>query len=107
LPTSFKVGVFVSRGRPFDIESMERASIERLGIVRFVELPIATAEDSIISKIEWYRLTDETSERQWEDVSRLVDLLGEGLDRDYTFRVSKLNRQKPPARGKPLDAVRF
>jgi uncharacterized sulfatase len=25
----------------------------------------------------------------------------------YTFRVAKMNRQKPPARGKPLDAVQF
>ena len=64
LPTSFKVDIFVSRQRPFDIESMARASIEQLGETRFVELPMATAEDSIISKLEWYRLTGETSERQ-------------------------------------------
>lgn len=86
LPTSFKVDIFVSRGRPFDLESMQRATLQRLGETRFVELPIATAEDSIISKLEWYRLTNETSERQWDDVSRLVDLLGEEADRDYLYR---------------------
>jgi len=59
LPTSFKVDVFVSRGRPFDVESMKRAPMQRLGAARFVELPIATAEDSIISKLERYRLTNE------------------------------------------------
>jgi hypothetical protein len=44
---------------------------------------MATVEDSIISKLEWYRLTDETSERQWDDVSRLVRLTGNALDTDY------------------------
>jgi len=89
LPTSFKVDVFVSRGRPFDVESMQRAPMQRLGGTRFVELPIATAEDSIISKLEWYRSTNETSERQWDDVSRVLDLLGEEIDRDYLCRAAK------------------
>jgi hypothetical protein len=44
---------------------------------------MATAEDSIVSKLEWYRLTDETSERQWNDVTRLVRLLGDHLDITY------------------------
>jgi hypothetical protein len=83
LPTSFKVDVFVSRGRPFDHESMCRAKIERIGESRTVDVPIASVEDSIVSKLEWYRLTDETSERQWDDVSRLIRLLGEKADRDY------------------------
>lgn len=46
-------------------------------------VPIALAEDSIIAKLEWYRLTDETSERQWNDVSRLLRLLGETADTSY------------------------
>lgn len=33
-----------------------------------------------ISKLEWYRLSNETSERQWNDVTRLVNLAGETLD---------------------------
>ena len=86
LPTAFKVDVFISRGRPFDLESMQRATMQRLGETRSVELPIATAEDSIISKLEWYRLSNETLERQWDDVTRLLDLLGEEADRDYLYR---------------------
>ena len=86
LPTSFKVDVFISRGRPFDLESMERAKTQRLGGAKFVEIPIATAEDSIISKLECYRMSSETSERQWDDVSRLIDLLGNDADLDYLQR---------------------
>lgn len=83
LPTSFKVDVFVSRQRPFDLESMRRATPECLGRDLKVEVPIATAEDAIISKLEWYRKTNETSERQWDDVSRLIALLGSTADLDY------------------------
>jgi hypothetical protein len=80
LPTAFKVDVFVSRGRPFDLAAMSRAASQPLGGAGSLAVPIATAEDSIVAKLEWYRLGDEESERQWDDVSRLVALLGETLD---------------------------
>jgi hypothetical protein len=83
MPTSFKIDVFVSRGRAFDVECMRRASTQRLGDNRTIDVPIASAEDSIISKLEWYRLTNETSERQWDDVSRLIRLLGDEADIAY------------------------
>jgi len=83
LPTSFKIDIFVSRGRPFDVEAMQRARLHLLGDERGVEVPIATAEDSIISKLEWYRLSNKTSERQWDDVSRLIRLLGDQADFAY------------------------
>ena len=33
-----------------------------------------------MAKLEWFRLTSETSERQWDDVSKLVALHGDRLD---------------------------
>ena len=83
LPTSFKVDVFVSRQRPFDVSAMNRAKMEHLGDSHVLEIRIATPEDSIISKLEWYRKTNETSERQWDDVTRLLKLLGDAADREY------------------------
>lgn len=88
MPTSFKVDVFVSRGRPFDKDSMGRASLQRLGEHSTVDVPIASAEDSIISKLDRYLVTDETSERQWDDVSRLIQLLGDAADLDYLQRAA-------------------
>jgi hypothetical protein len=80
LSTSFKVDVFISRGRLFDTSSMDRATLETLGGEPPLKVRIATAEDSIISKLEWYRKTNETSERQWDDVTRLIRLLGSQAD---------------------------
>jgi hypothetical protein len=51
-------------------------------------VPIATAEDSIIAKLEWYRLGDESSQRQWDDVTRLVALLGDTLDVEHMQRMA-------------------
>ena len=88
LPTAFKVDVFVSRGRPFDVAAMSRAAPQPLGGDRPLAVPIATAEDSIIAKLEGYRLGDEASERQWDDVSRLVALLGDSLDVAHMRRMA-------------------
>jgi hypothetical protein len=88
LPSSFKVDIFISRNRPFDEESMNRATLEQLGESPAVQVRIATAEDTIVSKLEWFRLTNETSERQWDDVSRLVKLLGDAVDNDYLRRAA-------------------
>ena len=83
LPTAFKVDVFVSRNRPFDITAMNRARIAHFGDSHAVEIHVATAEDVIISKLEWYRKTSETSERQRDDVVRLLKLLGDTADLEY------------------------
>lgn len=83
LPTSFKVDVFVSRQRPFDVTAMNRATMEQLGDSLALEIRVATAEDAIVSKLEWFRKTDETSDRQWDDVTRLMKLLGDAADIEY------------------------
>ena len=88
LPTAYKVDVFVSRGRPFDLEAMNRATVEALGEGGRMRVPIATAEDSILSKLEWFRLGDETSERQWDDVQKIVAVLGESLDVEHMRRMA-------------------
>lgn len=88
LPTAYKVDVFVSRGRPFDMQAMDRATVEVLGAGGRMAAPIATAEDSIVSKLEWFRLTNETSERQWEDVTKIVAVLGDSLDVGHMRRMA-------------------
>lgn len=88
LPTAYKVDVFVSRGRPFDVAAMERAVPLPLAAGQNTTVPVATAEDSIVAKLEWFRLGDESSERQWHDVSRLVALHGDALDIAHMRRMA-------------------
>ena len=44
---------------------------------------VATAEDTILSKLAWFKAGGETSERQWNDVRGILRLSGPRLDREY------------------------
>jgi hypothetical protein len=41
------------------------------------------AEDTVLAKLDWYRLGGETSERQWQDVVGIVKVQGNRLDWVY------------------------
>lgn len=83
LDTMLKVDVFVSRDRPFDRRAFERsrpASIEGKG---GATLPVSSAEDVVLAKLDWYRRGGEVSQRQWDDVMGVLRATGSALDRPY------------------------
>ncbi len=76
--SAFKVDLMVSKERPF----------ERSRFLRRVRLPagahqfwVASAEDMVLVKLEWFRLGGEISDKQWRDVLAL--LLTSAQDRAY------------------------
>jgi len=84
LATMFKVDVFVSRGRSFDASAFARVRHERFGQQpEDPGIPLASAEDVLLAKLEWFRSGGETSERQWEDVKGLVRVGAGVLDVVY------------------------
>lgn len=84
LPTMFKVDVFVTKNRPFDREVFARTSRRAVDPGEpESELFLASAEDIILAKLEWYRLGDEASERQWRDVQGVLKMQWQRLDRAY------------------------
>lgn len=50
--------------------------------VTFIEtkVPVASPEDTILKKLEWYRNGNEISRRQWEDLSAMIRVQGSRLD---------------------------
>jgi hypothetical protein len=44
---------------------------------------VATAEDTILAKLAWYRAGGEQSDRQWNDVRGICSVQGTLLDRKY------------------------
>ena len=86
LATMFKIDIFVSKGRAFDREAAARARAEAIDespdAPRF---PVASPEDTVLAKLEWFRLGGEISERQWWDVIGLLKVTRHA-DRDYLRR---------------------
>ena len=84
LATSFKIDVFVNQQTSFDRLAFQRASLERIGSANLnVLVPMATVEDIMLAKLKWFRLGDEVSERQWDDICRLAKMHHASLDWDH------------------------
>lgn len=83
LETMLKVDIFVLKSTAHADEEMRRAQARSFSEG---ELVIATAEDIILEKLEWFRLGQEVSERQWTDVLGVLQIQGDGLDYDYLRR---------------------
>jgi hypothetical protein len=83
LETMFKVDVFVTKPRPFDRAQMARRQLHLLSDDPEWRAYVATAEDIILAKLEWYLAGGEVSNRQWQDVLGVLRVQANRLDRDY------------------------
>ncbi len=48
-----------------------------------IECAFASAEDTVLNKLRWYRISGETSEREWNDLRGILQVKGDSLDRAY------------------------
>ncbi len=79
--SGWKVDLILRKDRPFSVEEFGRRRPARLFDI---DIPIATAEDVILSKLEWAKAGG--SERQIEDVVGILAVKGPTLDRGYVER---------------------
>lgn len=86
LESMLKVDVFVSRDRPFDRRAFDRSRPASVGEPGGATLPVSSAEDVVLAKLEWYRRGGEVSERQWTDVMGVLQVAGSALDVRYLRR---------------------
>ena len=81
--TMFKVDVFPAKDRAFDRSQFERRAAYTLADEPKRQAYFSSPEDNILSKLEWYRLGGEISDRQWHDVLSVLKIQGERIDREY------------------------
>jgi hypothetical protein len=74
--TMFKVDVFIPIQRPFLQSQMKRAKRQSFSLETEINAKFASPEDTILSKLEWYRMGGEVSERQWRDVLGVLKTRG-------------------------------
>lgn len=82
--TGWKVDLIMRKERPFSQEEFSRRTRE--DVLGF-PIYMATAEDTILAKLEWARLGE--SERQLRDVIGIIRSRDEGLDREYIEKWAK------------------
>ncbi|HEY3836894.1 MAG TPA: hypothetical protein VGL72_10000 [Bryobacteraceae bacterium] len=82
IPTGHKFDIFPAQSA-FNHAELERATIETLTLPGGrVPCHVATAEDIILAKLRWYRIGGETSERQWSDITAVIQV-NTNLDTPY------------------------
>jgi hypothetical protein len=66
----------------FHESELERAKPTPLRIEGAELCPVASAEDSLLAKLQWYREGGEVSERQWNDIGGIL-IQNRNLDWEY------------------------
>lgn len=81
--TMFKVDVFIPRPRPFLQSQLARAQRQNFTFKTEISARFASPEDTILSKLEWYRMGGEVSDRQWRDILGVLKTRAGELDIEY------------------------
>ena len=84
--TSMKVDVFTLKRELFQLEQMQRRMRRALNPEGTIETWLASPEDTILAKLDWYRLGGGVSDRQWGDVLGVMKVQAENLDLAYLRR---------------------
>lgn len=85
LETMIKVDVFVLKNGPYPHTALQRRRQDTIepGAPEFY---LAAAEDIVLSKLDWYRMGGEVSDRQWSDILGVLKVQQTMLDMAYLER---------------------
>jgi len=76
--SGWKIDLIIRKSRPFSLKEFSRRQLVKLDNV---PLYIASAEDIVISKLEWAKLGQ--SHRQIEDIAGILQVQWKSMDREY------------------------
>ena len=83
LATNFKVDVFLFTGRPFERSQFARRAAQVFAVEPERTAYVASAEDIVLAKLEWYELGGRVSDRQWRDLLAVLKTQGTALNIAY------------------------
>ncbi|NBD36550.1 MAG: hypothetical protein GVY30_11215 [Chloroflexi bacterium] len=84
LETMLKVDVFIFKDTPYHRAALQRCRKDKLDAGQdTTEFYFVSAEDIVLSKLDWYRMGGEVSERQWKDILGVLKVQWPTLDFTY------------------------
>lgn len=87
--TAFKVDIFIPKARAFEKMQLERRRQSIIATDPERTVFVTSPEDLILSKLEWYRMGGEISDRQWRDVLGVLKTRDGELELDYLHQWAK------------------
>lgn len=83
LESAFKIDIFIQKDTKFEKQLLPRRKFMKLSDRFEKAFSIVSAEDIILLKLRWYRQTDCSSEKQWEDILSVLEVQKGELDLGY------------------------
>ena len=80
LGSAMKVDIFVPKLRRFEGGQFSRALRIPVAEGSTIKIPVCSAEDIVLAKLEWYRAGGELSDRQWGDILSVLRVNAKNLD---------------------------
>ncbi|MEW6129825.1 MAG: DUF6036 family nucleotidyltransferase [Acidobacteriota bacterium] len=89
LESIFKVDMFIAKFGGFQEQELKRRQLQQVSQHAEDRAYIASPEDTILAKLDWYRKGNFTSDKQWQDIASIIKIQGDKLDIDYLKQWSK------------------
>lgn len=80
--SAFKVDIFVAKSDEFASSQLNRRQLRKISD-KNETVYVATAEDTVLAKLRWYRAGHETSNTQWNDVRGILGTSRNSMDAEY------------------------
>jgi len=86
LETMFKIDIFIKKDNDYTEQVFKRKRKETLDEEKSdAVFFIASSEDIILNKLDWFRIGGGISEKQWGDILGVLKVQGTLLDKEYLF----------------------